>query len=64
MKLQEGTTPKQVTQWLGQAAVEDGPHIYVEKSVAQWHYPHSGVVYFENDALRYVDMPETFTFSL
>ena len=62
--LQEGLTAAQVTEWLGEPTQQSGPDIYVQKIVAEWHYEHKGVVYFENEQLQYVDMPQSFVYPL
>lgn len=62
--LSQGITADEVVKWLGEPSHQVGPEIYVEKVVAQWQYQHSGVVYFENEELRFVDMPESFDYSL
>jgi len=62
--LHEGQTAAEVVDWLGQPAHQTGPDIFVEKVVSEWRYQHDGVVYFENDQLRYVDLPTTFEYTL
>lgn len=62
--LQEGVTAAEVVAWLGHPQQQAGPDIYVDKVVAQWQYEHNGIVHFENDQLRYVDMPASFVYPL
>jgi len=62
--LEQGQTAGEVANWLGQPAQQTGPDIYIEKVVAEWQYQHDGVVYFENDELRYVDLPTSFEYNL
>ena len=62
--LQQGITADEVVELLGEPGHQVGPDIYVEKVVAEWRYHDNGVVYFENDELRFVDMPESFDYSL
>jgi len=62
--LQEGQTAADVANWLGQPSQQTGPDIFIEKVVAEWRYQHDGVVYFENDELRYVDLPTSFEYTL
>ncbi len=62
--LQEGATAAEVAKLLGQPAQQTGPDIYIEKVVEQWQYGHNGVVYFENEELRYVETPTSFEYYL
>jgi len=62
--LRQGLTADEVVELLGEPGQQVGPDIYVEKVVAQWQYQDNGVVYFEDDELRFVDMPESFDYAL
>jgi len=62
--LRQGLTAAEVANWLGHPAQQTGPDIYIEKVVAEWRYENEGVIYFENEELRYVDMPVSFVYPL
>ena len=63
-RLYEGQTAAQVIEWLGEPTQRIGPDIYVNKIVAELRFEHKGVVFFKDEQLQYVDLPESFVYPL
>ena len=51
-------------EWLGEPTQRIGPDIYVNKIVAELRFEHKGVVFFKDEQLQYVDLPESFVYPL
>ena len=62
--LREGQTAAQVIEWLGEPIQQIVPEIYVNEIVAELRFEHKGAVFFKDEQLQYVDLPESLAYPL